>query len=394
MVRYNINAPKVKKPFRPSVYYLRRFSEKGQPPGQEEQQRICPGSYANPRIRDNNNGSYCIVHDQLTGLFNRTYFLEELRIRDTERDLPISLLMGDISGLKLVNDAYSYQEGDRLLIEFARVLNHCCGENAIISRWGGDEFAVFMPGTPQKEAAELSRCIKEACKSVPRHSIELFISMGRATKENNFQDIFEVLKKAEADMHRQKLAGSKDYCKSLITSLVGTLGEKDYETEVHTWRMQKMAIELGSEFGLNDSQLEELVLAVTLHDIGKIAIPEQILMKKRSLTDGEWELIKEHSARGYRIALSSNELAGVAPYVLSHHERWDGKGYPQGLKQEEIPLISRILSIVDAFDVMSHGRPYKKRLSRAQVVEELQKCAGSQFDPQLVHTFVKCLLKA
>jgi len=134
-----------------------------------------------------------------------------------------------------------------------------------------------------------------------------------------------------------------------------------------------------------------LNLLITLHDIGKINIPEEVLTKKGPLTDEEWELMKKHPDIGYRIALSTDEFAHVAEEILSHHERWDGRGYPQGLKGEEIPFLARIAAITDAYEVMTNGRPYKEPMSKDEIISELRNCAGTQFDPYLVDVFVEIL---
>jgi HD-GYP domain-containing protein (c-di-GMP phosphodiesterase class II) len=150
-----------------------------------------------------------------------------------------------------------------------------------------------------------------------------------------------------------------------------------------------LALQIGRDFGLSDSELDDLALLATLHDIGKIAIPEGIIIKPGNLSPEEWELIWKHPEIGYRIAGSSPELAPIAEAILAHHEWWDGSGYPRGLKGEEIPLISRIISIVDAHDVMTQGRPYKEAVGQEESLQELQSKAGTQFDPILTAMFIK-----
>lgn len=332
---------------------------------------------------------YLSFYDKLTGLYNRAFFEEEIRRLDTERQLPLSIIIGDANGLKLVNDAFGHQEGDSLLKRIAGILQSCCRREDIICRWGGDEFAVLLPKTPPESVKGLIRRIQQTCEEAVPEPIQLSIALGMATKNAPSQDIFNIVKKAETEMYGHKLQEAKNFRNSVIASLVKKLGEKDYETEEHSWRMQNMAVELGLEMELNENVMDELILAVTLHDIGKIAVPDYILMKPERLTPEEWELVKEHSERGYRIAMTSAELARIAPVILAHHERWDGKGYPQGLKGEEIPLLSRLVAVIDAYDVMTCGRPYKKPLSPQEALAELERCAGSQFDPSIVEAFLK-----
>lgn len=256
-----------------------------------------------------------------------------------------------------------------------------------MARWGGDEFAILLPRTPKNVVIEVCNRIKEACKEAKKDPIQLSIALGAATKEEPGQDIQEILKEAEDRMYRHKLFRSKSVRSSIISSLTKTLQEKTHETEEHARHVQELALQLGRKLELSDNQLDELALLAALHDIGKIAIPNSILMKQDMLTEDEWEIIKKHTEIGFRIAQSSPELAHIADAILSHHERWDGAGYPRGLKGEEIPLNSRIIAIVDAYDVMTRGRIYKKAISRQEALEELNRCAGSQFDPKLVKLF-------
>lgn len=330
---------------------------------------------------------YLSFHDKVTGLYNRAYFEEELKRLDVKRQLPLSIILGDVNGLKLVNDTFGHHKGDKLLRRIARVLKNSCRKEDIVARWGGDEFAILLPRTPKNIVIEVCNRIKKACREAKKTPIQLSIALGAATKEEPGQDIQEILREAEDRMYRHKLFRSKSVRSSIISSLKKTLQEKTHETEEHARRVQELALQLGRKLKLSDSQLDELALLAALHDIGKIAIPNSILMKQDTLTQDEWEIIRKHTEIGYRIARSSPELAHIADAILAHHERWDGTGYPRGLKGEEIPLSSRIIAITDAYDVMTHGRIYKRAISRQEALEELNRCAGSQFDPKLVKLF-------
>jgi diguanylate cyclase (GGDEF)-like protein/PAS domain S-box-containing protein len=344
---------------------------------------ITERKWADDQIR------YLSFHDKLTGLYNRLYFEEELQRLDTERQLPISLILGDVNGLKLVNDAFGHQEGDKLLTRISFILKECCRKEDVIARLGGDEFAIFLPRTTYKVTSGIVDRIKAACSQASHDPVQLSIALGAVTKEKQKQDIQEVLKEAEAKMYRSKLLESKSVRASIISSLRQTLYEKSHETEEHTARIQQLALQMGQAVGLSDNELDDLSLLATLHDIGKIAIPEGIIIKPGNLSPEEWELIWKHPEIGYRIAGSSPELAPIAEAILAHHECWDGSGYPRGLKGEEIPLISRIISIADAYDVMTHGRPYKEAVGREESLRELQNKAGTQFDPILTAMFIR-----
>lgn len=330
---------------------------------------------------------YIGMHDALTGLYNRGFFEENLIRLNTDRQLPLSIVMADINGLKLTNDAFGHLTGDKLLKKIASILKGICRSEDIICRLGGDEFAILLPRTQEKIAQSICNRIKYACANTPDAVVPLSISLGVSTKVDGSQNIQEVLKEAEERMYRNKMLDSKSSRSAIIASLHNTLREKTYETEEHSSRLQHLALRIGKELGMMDSELDELVLLSALHDIGKVAIPDHILLKKGKLTEQEWEIIKTHPEIGHRIAMATQELVPIAEKILSHHERWDGKGYPQGLRGEAIPMGSRILSIVDAFDVMTNGRPYRKSLSISESLEEIMRCAGTQFDPFLADIF-------
>ena len=185
----------------------------------------------------------------------------------------------------------------------------------------------------------------------------------------------------------KKLVENKSIKNSIINSIKKNLEEKSFESNEHTKRVLKYAEGIGKRLKLKMSEMDELIITAKLHDIGKIGIDEHILKKTSDLTKEEYEIVKTHSEKGYRIINASSDLDNVAKCVLSHHERWDGKGYPLGLKGEEIPLISRIISVVDAYDVMTNDRPYRKALKHESAMEELERCSGTQFDPAIVKEF-------
>ncbi len=331
------------------------------------------------------------LRDKLTGLYSRSYFEEELKRLDTKRQLPLSFIIGDVNGLKLINDAFGPKEGDRLLIKMAGTIKKCCRKEDIISRWGGDEFSILLPKTSDKDSEEILNRIRKTCAGTKNKKVPVSISLGTATKKTYKTSIVPVIKEAEDSMYRRKLLERNSISSSIISSLERTLREKSYETEEHALRMKDLAIRLGRSINLKENKLTELSLLSTLHDIGKIAITDEILLKKGKLNDEEWKIIKKHPEIGYNICKSSPQLISVAEAVLCHHEWWNGTGYPKGLKEKEIPLNSRIISIVDAYDVMTHDRSYKKAISRDDAIAELKRCVGTQFDPELVEMFINVL---
>lgn len=337
---------------------------------------------------------YLSFHDKLTGLYNRAYFETELKRLDTERQLPLSLILGDVNGLKLINDVLGHQEGDKLLVEVANIMRQTRRKEDIIARWGGDEFIMLLPRCDAATAGVVFDRLKNAAQHINKLPIETSLSVGLAIKNSPGQDIREIIKEAEDKMYRHKLLEDKSNRSSFLVSLERTLWTRSHETREHCQRMQNMAQQVGRAINLSASELDDLNLLAALHDIGKIAIPNSILDKPGQLTAEEWEAIKKHPEIGYRIALSSPEMAPIAEGILHHHERWDGKGYPLGLKGEEIPLVSRVIAIVDACDVMMHGRPYQRANTREEVRLEIDRCAGSQFEPALVSTVVELFFRA
>lgn len=335
---------------------------------------------------------YLSYHDSLTGLYNRRFFEEETKRVDIEANYPISIIMGDVNGLKIINDALGHFEGDELLKGIAKEVKEACGENGIVARWGGDEFVVLLPKTDSEVAGEMCKQIVHS-KMSKQEKIRTSISLGFATKVHSEEDILLTLKKAEDTMYKNKLTDSDSYRYSIIESITTTLYEKDHETEEHAERLKAYSKRLGSYLGLSDAEMYELEVFALLHDVGKIGISDNILNKPDKLTDEEWEKLKKHSEIGYRILKTIPELSGIAEFVLTHHERWDGKGYPKGLKEMNIPILARILGVVDAYDAMTNDRPYRKALSHEEALGELLRCAGTQFDPDIVSAFVEILDK-
>ena len=336
---------------------------------------------------------YLSFHDNLTGLYNRAYFEEEIKRQDTQRQLPLSFTIGDINRLKLVNDALGHLEGDRLIAKVAELLKAFCRKEDVIARWGGDEFTILLPKTKKENAEEIVNRIKNVCILTSKHKIPISISLGTATKEKINQDIKEVIIEAEDNMYRHKLIERKSIYSSIISSLERTLFEKSLETRDHAERLKKLSQEIGKIINLPNNKIDELSLLSTLHDIGKIALSEEILTSGRGLTKKEWILVKKHPEIGYNICESNPQLAHIAEGVLGHHEWWNGYGYPHSLKGENIPLTSRIISIVDAYDVMITGRTYKKAVTKKEALKELKRYAGKQFDPKLIDIFISIVSK-
>lgn len=337
--------------------------------------------------------AYLSFHDKLTGLYNRAFLEEEIKRMNTPRQMPLSIIMADINGLKLVNDAFGHHIGDKYLVAAAKVLKNCCRNEDVIARWGGDEFVVLLPKTTVEESQRICARISDACATIKGFHIKLSMALGSAVETEVRSDYQKMLKDAETNMYRHKLLESRSVRNAIVASLGSSLNEKNFSTEEHAASMVESCRETGIFLGMKDNLIDELELLAKLHDIGKIAINEAILMKPEGLDEEEWIDMKKHVEIGYRIANSIAELEHIAEGILSHHERWDGGGYPRGLPGESIPYAARIISVADAYDAMTRGRPYKKAVSHGEAVTELRCCAGSQFDPAVVDAFVMALEK-
>ncbi|MFR3072688.1 MAG: HD domain-containing phosphohydrolase, partial [Paeniclostridium sp.] len=334
-----------------------------------------------------------IYIDSLTGVYNRVYFEKKKEELNNSKYMPIGIIVGDVNGLKIVNDTFGYLEGDKFLTEIAKMLKSIVSKNDFIFRWGGDEFVILIPNCDESKCEKIINNITNECKKNQFNLIEMSISLGASIKNALNDDIYENLKEAEEKLHRQKFLKEKSIRSSIIFSLCQSLHEKNVETQAHTQRLVKYSMEIGKYLEFTTAQLDELELVTKLHDIGKIGISETVLLKKGKLSEEEFEEIKTHTEKGYRILQASNELSNVARGVLTHHERYDGGGYPLGLKGEEIPIMARIVNVVDSYDAMITDRGYNKVKTKEEAIEEIEKCRGKQFDPNIADIFINILKK-
>ncbi len=336
---------------------------------------------------------YISTHDYLTDLYNRRYYINQLERLDSEKQYPFSVMNLDLNGLKIINDAYGHATGDLALIKTAEVLMKNCSETAIVARVSGDEFTVILPNKSKKETKELREKLMKCFSKIKISNINLSVAIGYFVKEDDTLDIDEVRKLAENDMFRHKISERKSVKNKAISAILKTLTDKYEAEKVHSNRVSEIALSIGKALKLNDEELNDLSTAAMFHDIGKISIPDAIINKPGKLTKEEYEIMKTHTDIGYEILRAADEYSELAIYASSHHERWDGLGYPKGLKGEEIPLFSRIISIADSFEAMTADRPYRKKQTHAYAISELKKFAGTQFDYKLTKLYVEAVLK-
>jgi len=334
------------------------------------------------------------MHDALTGLYNRAFFMEEITKLDSETFQAIGLILCDIDGLKLVNDTLGHEAGDRLLVETTRLLCICLSGSGVVSRIGGDEFAILIYETDRYCVEAICSAIREA---INRHNqynygLPLSISLGFAMKNFEFQRMEDIFKEADDNMYREKLHHRQSGRSNMVQTLMQALGERDFITQGHAQRLQGLVNLMAVSLDLPKHQMADLNLLAQFHDIGKVGIADQILFKNGPLDERERVEMARHSEIGYRIAKSSRDLIPISEWILHHHEAWNGQGYPMGLRAEEIPLECRILALADAYDAMTNDRPYRKAMSQAEAIIELRRSAGSQFDPVLAERFIETIL--
>jgi len=335
---------------------------------------------------------YLSYRDQLTGLYNRRFYEEELTRLNTVRNLPISIIVGDVNGLKLVNDAFGHEKGDEFLVKAASAIRKACRTEDIVARWGGDEFVILLPKTKTEEAGIIVRRIRELYSKEHVNAVRVSIAFGWETKRKPEEDILEVLKSAEDYMYKHKIIENEGQRDKTITAIINTLHENNPREERHSQRVSELCRQIGQAIGFSENEVNQLKVAGLFHDIGKIAIEESILNKPGKLTERERVEIERHPDIGFRILTPSHDMSQIADYILAHHERWDGTGYPKGLKAEAIPMVARILALADGYDAMTSERPYRKALSEKEVLVELQENAGTQFDPEITSIFIEKVL--
>ncbi|WP_353047332.1 MULTISPECIES: HD domain-containing phosphohydrolase [unclassified Exiguobacterium] len=332
---------------------------------------------------------YLSYHDQLTGVRNRRYFDEALITYDEPDYYPLALIVVDVNGLKLTNDAFGHLVGDRLLIEATMTLKREIRGKDTVARIGGDEFVIIMPNTSLEEANRLSDRLSQLFLAKSIEGLPISASFGEAVKDDDALSIAEVFNLAEDRMYHHKVSEKQSRRHHSIQLIMRTLYEKIPREEAHSQRVAELSRQLGQAMGFTSADVNELVTAATLHDIGKVAISNEILDKPGTLTESEWREIKRHPEVSYNILSTVPEYGPLSEIVLAHHERWDGNGYPKGISGKQIPLASRIISIADTFDVIMTGRPYRKAKTLDEALAVIAEEAGRQFDPELVEVFFK-----
>jgi diguanylate cyclase (GGDEF)-like protein/PAS domain S-box-containing protein len=329
------------------------------------------------------------LQDSLTGMANRAFFEREME--KYEGQASVGLMIFDLDGLKLANDTLGHSFGDELLLNAARLISSCCKNGETVSRIGGDEFAVLFKNATEESMQEFKQRIEsvlEECNQISSGHL-LSFSMGFALKRNPEMPMAQLFKEADNSMYREKLYSSRRPRSNIIRTLARALETKDFIAAGHAERLQGLLEATARSMGLPQNAINGLRLLAQVHDVGKVGIPDDILFKVGPLNEEEVKEIRRHCEIGHRIALSSPDLAPIAEWILTHHEWWNGKGYPLGLQGDEIPVECRLFAIADAYDAMTSERPYRHAQSVEYAITELRRHAGSQFDPKMVEEFIK-----
>lgn len=357
------------------------------------------------------------VKDGLTGLFNHRSFQDVLDSYISNADKEnkeISLLFMDIDNFKNYNDVNGHQRGDWLLTRLGEILMKTVGDTGVVTRYGGEEFAVILYDKDEDEALELGELIRQNIQQTSfigqehQPNKHITASIGVSTYPKVAKNKKELIELADNALYRAKSFDknrveryynildeideniNKKALKS-VASMLNNINMKDKYTYGHSERVVIYANKFSTYLQLEDELKKELLLAAYLHDIGKLEISKEILTKREKLSESEFNILKQHPAIGADLVRDIKEFSDVIPIIKSHHEKYDGSGYPCNLKGNEIPYLARILTIIDSFDAMTSKRPYNVRKNYNEAIEELKKCAGTHFDYDLVHKFIDML---
>ena len=357
------------------------------------------------------------VKDGLTGLFNHRSFQDILGsyIRNSKKEnKEVSLLFMDIDNFKNYNDINGHQRGDWLLTRLGEVLRKTVGDLGIVTRYGGEEFAVILYNQSEDTALNLGELIRQNIQNTyfigqeHQPNKHITVSIGVSTYPKVAKTKKELIELADNALYRAKsfdknrveryynildeIDPSIDK-KSLesVANMLNNINMKDKYTYGHSERVVIYAKKFATYLQMKDKDKKELLLGAYLHDIGKLEISKELLTKREKLSESEFNILRQHPTLGSDLVSSIKEFADVIPLIKYHHEKYDGTGYPSKLKGDDIPYLARILTIIDSFDAMTSKRPYNIRKDYKQAIGELEKCAGSHFDPELVYKFIEML---
>lgn len=330
------------------------------------------------------------LHDPLTRLYSRTFFDEELRRLSAGRDNPVGIVVCDLDGLKFLNDTMGHSVGDRILSDAAALLRRAFRGNDVLARIGGDEFAALLP---RCDESALVRIVETISRETERHNKAfparpLSISVGHATGNAGDVRIETLFAAADDRMYRSKNDRREAARLFLLKRLQRALTIREFHDGDHPRRIERHLLALAEPLGISGESRQLLGLLAHWHDIGMVTVDESIVLRAGPLAPEEWKEIRRHPETGARIVASFQNLAALAPWILAHHERWDGSGYPLGVSGEDIPVESRMLALVHSYDAMISARPWRPGRSSGEARTEIANCAGTHFDPRMAELFL------
>lgn len=338
--------------------------------------------------------NYLRDHDQISQLHTRMYFEYNMNAYETPQYYPLTYLILDVDGLKIINDAYGRLAGDQIIQAIGAYLKLERKKQHLCARWGSDEFIVLLSDYSAIDCEILVTNLNKYLKKELHTFSEVNISFGYAIQKNHLVKEEAPIQVAEEHLHSNKILESNSVRGKLLESITHALHEKNPREENHSRRVSELCEEIAREMGFSEFEVKKVKMAGLMHDVGKIILDESILNKPGKLSQEEWEQIKKHPQMGYQILSASSDTIDIANAVLSHHERYDGKGYPKQLRGEEIPLLGRIICVADSYDAMTGPRTYKEVYSSEKAIKEILDNRGLQFDPDIADAFVRVMDKA
>ncbi|MTI85833.1 MAG: diguanylate cyclase [Firmicutes bacterium] len=348
--------------------------------------------------------------DMLSGLYNHRYFQEQLKrhFKKVSENNPLSLIIVDIDYFKHYNDGLGHVEGDNVIKIIGGILRDEIAKPGFAARYGGEEFVAVLPGCSSKKAMKIAEGIRTKVENQSFYGGnyqpggKVTISCGISTSPTHAISSRELIKQADYALYRAKnikknkvelyfsvfddleLGENEKELINSIKTLVSVINAKDRYTYGHSERVTDYSVKLATKVGVAEDDIKLLQYAAFLHDIGKIEIDRDTLNSPHRLSEKQWTSLKQHPQWGSDIVKSVSTLTPIVPVILYHHENYDGSGYPQGLKGQDIPLLARIVRIADSYDAMTSHRPYKRNLTPEEAIQEIERCSGTMFDPILV----------
>jgi diguanylate cyclase (GGDEF)-like protein len=339
------------------------------------------------RKRNEEKMQYLCHHDSLTGLMNRHRFKVEMQYFDEEEYLPLSIIYCDLNGLKLANDIFGHEEGDNLICQVANSLTAICRKGDIVARIGGDEFVWLLPNTDAQSVKRIMERVKFRLMWNSSSIIKCSMAMGASTRNNMNKSLVDILKTAENEMYLEKSAVRNEYEEETLDDLIKRLHDSNPYDKSHSENVSLLCKEMGMALRWPKDKVTNLKDAGYYHDIGKIILLKDPSKKNLSKSFIEKAKVNQHPIIGFRIMNMFSNTQDIANSIYFHHERWDGTGYPKGLKGEEIPINSRIIAIAEQYDHYVNQLTDHPR-SKEEALMEIQLSSGTKFDPMLAELFV------